>query len=91
MKTTLRNIIRNITDKASREKKVLNELRYYSSKYDAPNKFFIGAYELHLFTGIDMKVVRRALQSLERKGLVTSAPRYLNGMKLNTVGYIVNE
>lgn len=87
----LKNLYYKITGGSNLDKTIYNELHRYSRKYDPAEKFFIGAYELHLFTGIDIKKVRRALQSLERQGRVTACPRFLNGVRLKSSGYSVNE
>lgn len=86
----LKNLYYKITGGSNLDKTIYNELNRYSKKYDPAEKFFIGAYELHLFTGIELKKVRRALQSLERQGRITARPRFLNGVRLNSLGYAIN-
>ena len=89
MKNKLTNFVYIVSGTQRRDQKILNALETYSSKYDVNNRSFIGAYELHLFTGINIRTIRKALRSLELRGQVKAVPRYLNGIKLNTAGYEV--
>ena len=89
MKNTFLDLVYVVSGTKRRDEQILNALKHFADKYDIHNRHFIGAYELHLFTGIKIRVVRRALNSLERRGLVKSVPRYLNGVRLNSAGYTI--